>query len=349
MRLLLVGLFLILSKGFSLSVDLRGEISMAKKDCILLQKATQALYGLNPSGLSVYPLNGGFSGDHLYHLKISPQEAVLRVHSEHKGIDDKKAECLAAKIASDLGIGPQFLYEHPESTCFVTAYAEGSPTSHCTFNEAEAIRSLAQSLKRLHSVCVFPREWSVFAYIRNIKPNELSLKQALALNYLERIEAVLKNANFPKHLCHNDIQPNNLFMLKHKLQMIDWGDAGKADPYWDLARSSMEFAFDASQDKAFLESYLGTVNPLDQSRFRVMKQVFLLRSAFALQGIEGEPDASSQALILKILENNAYPHLDANVIGTWNALSSYLLDLFLNNYVSIGFQEALNTIRQEAF
>ncbi len=344
LRFLLAVFFVSVCMYCGSEASLDQESAMAKEDCMFLQKATQALYGLSPSDLSVDPLGGGFSGDHLYHLKSSSQEAVLRVHAEHKGLDDRKAECLAAKIASDLGIGPQLLYEDGDNTCFATAYAEGSPASHLVFKDSEAIRALAQSLKRLHSVCVFPREWSVFAYIRNIKIHDLSAKQTLALSYLESIEAVLNNANFPKHLCHNDIQPNNLFVFNNNLQMIDWGDAGMADPFWDLARSSMEFAFEPSQDKALLESYLGVVKPLDQSHFCVMKQVFLLRSAFALQGLEGEPDTSSQALILKILKNNDYPPLDPSTIATWKALSAYLLDLFLNNYESIGFQETLKSI-----
>lgn len=120
----------------------------------------------------------------------------------------------------------------------------------------------------------------------------------------------------------------NLFLLAH------------------LARISMEFAFNSEQDSYVLDMYLGKATNLDKSRFFIMKQVFLLRSAFWLKNTDGSPDKEKLQDIIKIFEANNYPlHVRKNETVTWNSLYLHAMNLFLKNSKTDLYQESLNILK----
>jgi len=295
------------------------------------------------NGVQVRPLKGGFSGDKLFLISYGDKKIVLRIHRKRKSVKDKQLEYQASKNASDLGIGPKVIYVSKEYDLLATEYINAQHPDTKTMMKQKKINYIVDSLLKLHNGPKLPNAWSVFEYTKKIIPKNPNEKEKLAIAELQKIEAALQSKNFQSKPCHNDIQSNNLFITDNKVLFIDWGDAGMSDPFWDLARISMEFAFNSEQDSYLLEKYLGKVTGLDKSRFFIMKQVFLLRSAFWLKNITGSPDKEKLKEIIKIFEVNNYPlNIGENEKVTWNYLHTHAMNLFLKNSKTNLYQRNLS-------
>jgi thiamine kinase-like enzyme len=153
------------------------------------------------------------------------------------------------------------------------------PTA-ATFDDPMMIAALATNLRKLHNGPSFVLSWDIFNHIRNSAPDNLNKDMEAALIQLDEIEDAMKRANFLRKPTHNDIHSGNLLVYGNEISLIDWGDGGMGDPYYDLACSSVEFAFDSRKDEELLFHYTGNITELAKSRLLLMKHVFILKLAF---------------------------------------------------------------------
>lgn len=304
------------------------------------------LYDAKLGDTSIQLIQDGRSGDILYLLRYQSNAAVLRIHKQEKNFADKKLEWEATSIAAELDIGPKLLYSSKDFNIIVTEFIDTVHPNRNIFYDESKLNILAQSLKKLHNGSVLSREWSVFEYIKELMPQELDDREKLAIEKLDEIENALRAANFPKKTCHNDLHPGNLFVINDKILFIDWGNSGMSDPYWDLARISIEFLFDITQDEKFLTEYLGKATDLDYNRLFIMKQIFILQFALRNSDMNGNPAKEDLDTILKVFEINSYPfssNKNDDLIN-WKDVANHAIEMFLYNSSSTFFQDALRQI-----
>ncbi|RTK92349.1 MAG: hypothetical protein EKK61_04805 [Rickettsiales bacterium] len=326
---------------------LASDFNIPKTDLDIISHVTNKLYDTTLDHITIEPIQKGFSGDRLYLVKYK-DNLIIRIYKNNKSLEDKKVEVLCAVKAYDLGFGPKILYKSADLNVIATEFIEGDHPNITTFLNHNLLDSIACNLKKLHNDSFVNREWSVFDYIKNDVPQIIDNKTKLALEQLHKIQSSLHKANFPKKLCHNDIHSKNLFVYNDQILLIDWGDSGMSDPFWDLARVSMEFGFDSKQDERFLTQYLDKVSDLDRSRFYLMKQVFLLRTALVLNILRIDFSKTQIQDIIKIFEVNNYPLNINNKSINWSDVSHHAMELFLNNCKTDLFRKSLNMIEAES-
>ena len=336
---------ILLSGSLYAKTALLNESSFSVGNKLLFRQMLTAVFNTTVHDVQIRSLEGGFSGDALFLVSHANKKIVVRIHHKTKNNKYKQLEYIASKNASDLGIGPKVIYVSDEYDLLATDYIQAEHPNTETMKKYKNIHSLAHSLSKLHKGPKLQNQWSVFEYIKKEIPKARTQKEQKAIAELEKIEAVLKHNKFPNAPCHNDIQPNNLFVLNGKILFIDWGDAGMSDPFWDLARISMEFAFDTEQNSYLLNQYRNKQNAIDKSRFYIMKQVFLLRSAFKLKNTKGGPSKEKQKEIIKIFEANNYPlQIPKDKKVTWYFFYHHAIELFLKNTKTDLYQDSMNIL-----
>lgn len=334
--------------GFIVSsnITLAKEIIISKKNLTLLNNLLIEVFNITVDKARIETLQGGFSGDEIFLISYDNNKIVVRIYKKNKNIKHKLLEYEATKNAFELGIGPKILYVSKDYDLIATEYINSRNPDVKTFQKERQINYLVESLLKLHNGPRFSNNWSIFDYIKKIVPKTPNEKENLAIAELNKLIGIFQKSRFQKSPCHNDIQPNNLFVINDKILFIDWGDAGMNDPFWDLARISIEFAFNSEQDELLLSKYLGKVTKLDQSRFFIMKQIFFLRSAFWLRNITGRPDKKKLDDIIRIFEVNNHPINVNNKKITWKYLYNHVIDLFLKNTKTALYQESLKILNQ---
>ena len=260
-------------------------------------------------------------------------------------LQDRKTQCEMMQIASGIGLAPQVLYISKDYSFVITEFILSPHPRNQILQIEQNIYNIADSLRKLHHGPKFPREWSVFDYIRRTIPEHISDKQRLLLHDLKQIEQILMKAEFPKQPCHNDIHHRNLFVMDNQTLFIDWEDAGMNDPYWDLARVSAEFALTPEMEDLLLARYFGHVTKLDKSRLFIMKQILFIRSSFRIRIIEEFMAKDRTEDALEILRVNGLAIDDSNKESiSWVEYADYLEELALKRRQMPLYKQSLHVI-----
>ena len=83
---------------------------LPKKDTERVANAVWKVFQTDLNEVKISRLVGGFSGDSLYKVTKDDTFALIRIQSSRKSSKKKEHEYRCAKIASDLGIGPELFY-----------------------------------------------------------------------------------------------------------------------------------------------------------------------------------------------------------------------------------------------
>lgn len=294
------------------------------------------------------PLDKGYSGDSLYKVIEGNKTYILRMHRKEKSLERKKLEYLYTKNAQDLGIGPTVERVSEDYHSLAVTFVEGEHPCLETFEKTSLIVQLAANFRKMHKGPQFGPAWSVFDYMKVGLPQELSPEMLETLVILEKIESCLRNLHFPHMLCHNDIQPSNVLISEDNIYFIDWDNAGIYDPFYDLGRSCIEFAFDADQERLFLSEYLEReISEGDELHLFLMKHIFLAKSAFWMfwrLGRLAEEDQKYIKRVASILEREGYIFEGLKEIVYWKDLSLALFKLFIRKSKTHSFSEKIRKL-----
>jgi len=98
---------------------------------------------------------------------------------------------------------------------------------------------------------------------------------------IEKIQKIVNKLNIPKVLCHGDacVNGNFLRLPDKSVKMIDWEQAGMADPLLDIAIASLHQGFENVDPVWCLHQYLKRI-PEKQEYFRLF--AFLALDSYAL-------------------------------------------------------------------
>lgn len=141
---------------------------------------------------------------------------------------DRELEWKVQHLAFNEGITAEPLVFDRENGFMVFTFLEGL---HKTTLDTNELKNLAQTLQKLHNINI------------NTQPIKLEIDSSSIKRY-------------PKEyvLCHNDLNPNNIFFWED-VKFIDWEYAGVNDRYFDVACVCVEFGLNDEMQGVFLESY----------------------------------------------------------------------------------------------
>src|SRR5262249_6992766 len=157
---------------------------------------------------------------------------VLRVGGKDTALlgIDRRAEEAAARMAAEVGVGPEVVAVVQPEGYLVTRFIEGKPVPIEAMKEPGTLAAVADSVRAIHNGSRLPSRFNahrvVEAYTatatsRGVSPPE---DYAWAKELADRIEA----ARGPQPLvpCHDDLLNANFIDDGDRIRIVDWEYAG---------------------------------------------------------------------------------------------------------------------------
>ena len=185
---------------------------------------------------------------------------------------DRKAEAVAARVASDVGVNAELCFFDDDTGVMLTRFVEGGVTMNAErFADLGAVARAALVFRRLHtSGRLFATDFTLFPLIDDYKALLASKGATLPPGYnevqaqAEVARSALEARPVPLVACHCDPLCENFLDTGERMYLIDYEYAGNNDPMWDLGDLSVEGGFTREQDDALLRAYFDGDPPTDQ-------------------------------------------------------------------------------------
>jgi thiamine kinase-like enzyme len=234
---------------------------------------------LGPRQGSVVQLEGGITNRN-FRVNFGGTDYVVRLPGKRTQIlgIDRVSECVANKVASDLGMAPRVAATLEEPSCLVTMFVSGREMTAEQLREPETLTEVAGDLRRFHdSGTELPTGFDSFRLVEEYAetgrangsepPDGYDDALALAHRIEKAIEGQEEHAPVP---AHNDLLTANFLRDgTNDIQLIDWEYAGMGDRWFDLGNFAVNNDLDDDQEAALLEAYFG--EPPDDRRRATLK------------------------------------------------------------------------------
>ena len=232
--------------------------------------------------LDIEPLGGGIT-NHNFVVRVDGKGYVLRIagaDTELLGID-RAAEHEAARIAAELGVGPEVVdfVEGSLITCFVG----GGIVPVEEIRRPVCLRMVAGLLRRIHDGPAFPARFDAFRVVEAYRVTAEAHGVRIPAQYEEakaradEIERTLGTR--PAQPCHNDLLNANFIRSPTGILIVDWEYAGMGDRFFDLANFSVNHELSAAESDALLDAYFDEVTDEAQEHLRLMRFMSDFREA----------------------------------------------------------------------
>ena len=334
------------SEGYFITYDNVLEI-----DRKLLEKNLNYLFDKKISYLGISPLSGGQSTDRLYLGKLENRKIVIRFTADANAKNYLKLLSYS-QMAAQNQVGPAVLYFNAEDKLFVTDFVEGTPLSPTLCDNEMVVFQLGRALRNIHHSQISLEEKFdilelVIKQLRNFieKHKDFDSWMKNFLEYFQEIYTILNKNRLLYRPCHNDIHTMNVFLdLNHDIKFIDWGDAGLGDPYYDLARASIEFQFSKEQTEKFLSTYfLENITSYDRAHFFLLRQVALLKIVLHFLNSSELTDRTKN-LVVSFFNKNEI-ELSSEQINNAQDVAKYIFTTLEKEISSSDSIQALLTLR----
>lgn len=256
-----------------------------------LDKALQECFPtIERNKITAKLLLGGFSQDEKYVICVNDQKYVLRLYSKENSRID--SQLFMQQLASELEIGPRIYYEAEDKSFVLMEFLEGGTATFEQVNTPEAIISVANAFKTLHSSKT--QEWihydciPIYTDIYEFLTGQIGSKPEFdeAINMMMDAYKIMDKLSTEKVNTHSDLCLRNLFIINGKAKFIDWADANYHDPYYDLALFAMFSGYNPTQENLLLQTYLDRkIEGIDWQKFHQSKLIAystIIISAFNL-------------------------------------------------------------------
>ena len=190
----------------------------------------------------------------IYVARISrPELGVLDINRNH--------EYETAKIAADLGIGPQVRGYYPEKSTLVIDFIDGQ-----TFGNQELkayLSEIVQQCKTFNAGPLLPTDFNVFTVFRKYldlaRLNRFELPQGFEEHLVAFSQIANKFKENPVALvaCHNDLLAANFIKSDDRIWIVDYEYAGNNDPAFELGNMWIEARLAVEDLKNIIELYYG--------------------------------------------------------------------------------------------
>ncbi|HEV2901665.1 MAG TPA: choline kinase family protein [Gaiellaceae bacterium] len=232
--------------------------------------------------LEIEPLGGGIT-NHNFVVRVDEKAYVLRIAGADTGLlgIDRAAEHEAARIAAELGVGPEVVdfVEGSLITCFV----EGGIVPVEEIRRPGCLREVAGLLRRIHDGPAFPARFDAFRVVEIYRETaaahgvRIPPQFAQAKARADEIERTLGPR--PEQPCHNDLLNANFIRSRNGIRIVDWEYAGMGDPFFDLANFSVNHELSEQESDELLEAYFGELRLEDREHLRLMRFMSDFREA----------------------------------------------------------------------
>ena len=227
-------------------------------------------------------LGGGIT-NHNFVARVNGEAYVLRIagtDTELLGID-RTAEHAAAKIAADLGVGPEVV-DFVEGS-LVTRFVEGGVVPLEELRRPERLREAAGLLRRVHEGPDFPAKFDSFRVVEiyRWRAEEHGVRIPPAYDDAKARADEIEQALGPRREqpCHNDLLNANFIGSPEGIRIVDWEYAGMGDPFFDLANFSVNHELIEQEVETLLAAYFGEVTDEQREHLRAMRFMSDFREA----------------------------------------------------------------------
>lgn len=254
-----------------------------------LVAALQVVPELAGRPLTLTPLSGGITNRN-YRIDIAgtPERYVVRLAGNDTyllGIS-REVEHAATVAAAGVGVGPEVVAFIRSHGYLVTRFIEGGPVSDAAVHQAETIRRVADSIRRIHDGPAIPglfiplrivEAYRALAAARGVPiPAAYGLARAIG----RRIELAFLSDPIELRPCHNDLLNGNFIDDGTRIRILDWEYAGMGDPFFDLGNFSVNHGLSSDEDAILLAAYdREEVRPDRLARLTLMRIVSDFREA----------------------------------------------------------------------
>ena len=232
--------------------------------------------------LRIEPLGGGIT-NHNFKVDVDGEAFVLRIAgagTQLLGID-RSAEHAAARVAADLGVGPEVVDFVDGS--LVTRFVEGRPVPIDEIRRPDVLRETADLLRRVHGGPGFPATFDSFRVVEDYRDRAAEHGVPIPDAYDEakgRADAIERTLGpQPRTPCHNDLLNANFIRSPDGLRVVDWEYAGMGDRFFDLANFSVNNELSDADSDVLLEAYFGELHDEDRAQLRSMRFMSDFREA----------------------------------------------------------------------
>ncbi len=227
--------------------------------------------GVPATSLKLEPLTGGWTNQnfkltaHFDHTSC-PKRYFVKHLMPYSSIclPNKDAALSNLKTLSHKPFCSTFLWENQELNLQLFDYLDDyQPLFPRDLKDHTIISQTARTLKRLHSVSLFPNTLSIAKRSRLVrmyldnKGSLLNPQYLLIENLIADIDANLQRKEMPLAPCHNDATTTNFLLHPNNtMVLVDFEHTANNNPFWDLAYIAIEARMDNTQETKLLEAYL---------------------------------------------------------------------------------------------
>jgi thiamine kinase-like enzyme len=223
------------------------------------------------------PLPGGLTNRNYRVTSASGGEFVARfagAKSDMLAID-RDAEAHNARVAAEIGVGPDVVDYAPDRGVLVVKWIEGRTLADADLADTAMLERVAATCRTLHAGPRFANDFDMFAvqrqYLRIV--NEHGFR--LPADYLDferqiRLLDELLHATSPGTVaCHNDLLAANIMASGERIWVIDYEYSGNNDPCFELGNIWSEANLPEDHLDHLVTSYYGGRSSARNARARL--------------------------------------------------------------------------------
>lgn len=242
---------------------------------------------LNEDIKEIKKLSVGFSNSKIYKINTQQNTYILKQIINYKySFND---EIQSAKFFEKYLLGPEIYFIDYKKHILLMEYLDSDPIDINLRRSKQLYIYLAKLLKNIHSL---PKEeWmskrNVFddlnKKIKFIKSKNLDIKTKEAINKIETfLHKSRTQITLNQKVCHNDLNPNNLFLKNNKFKVID-AMVSINDPFNDLCTIAIFWCFNNITEGFLLEEYFAR-KPTEKElkKYKIIKKIVKLNHALQL-------------------------------------------------------------------
>jgi thiamine kinase-like enzyme len=222
------------------------------------------------------PLGGGIT-NHNFLLEVDGESLVLRIggkDTEALGID-RRAEVAAARMAADIGVGPEVVTVVEPEGYLVTRFIAGEAIPPERMRTTEFIERLAPRLRAIHGAAPIPSRFNAHRVVETYASTaaQRGVQVPDDFGWAKEIADAIERARGPQRQvpCHDDLLNANFIWAQDQVWIVDWEYAGMGDRIFDLGNLSVKHDFDLAQDEALVSAYFGRMDPAELASVRLMR------------------------------------------------------------------------------